>query len=96
MKNRVQKWGNSLAVRLPKSFAAELGWSENTPVALSLDDDGLVIRTDKERAWDLEALLDAVTEDNIHPVLEAGTAAGSAGRAGMEHGKGSADGRRGR
>ena len=26
MKTRVQKWGNSLALRIPKSFAAEAGW----------------------------------------------------------------------
>jgi antitoxin MazE len=77
MKNRVQNWGNSLAVRVPKSFAAELGWSENTPVAISLDKEALVIKTDKERAWDLEALLAAVTEDNIHPAWEAGPAAGA-------------------
>lgn len=73
MKNRVQKWGNSLAVRVPKSFAAELGWRETTPVALSLDDDALVIKTDRERAWDLEALLAAVTGENIHPAWEAGS-----------------------
>ena len=26
MKTQVQKWGNSLAVRIPKAFAADLGW----------------------------------------------------------------------
>ncbi len=70
MKNRVQKWGNSLAVRLPKSFAAELGWSENTPVSISLDNDALVIRTDRERAWDLETLLQGVTEENLPPIAD--------------------------
>lgn len=93
MKNRVQKWGNSLAVRVPRSFAAELGWRENTPVALSLDDDALVIKTDKERAWDLEALLAAVTDDNIHQTWEAGPAAAGA-RAGRDKGSGSDPGRR--
>jgi antitoxin MazE len=81
MKNRIQKWGNSLALRVPKSFAGELGWGENTPVTLSLEDDALVIKTDKARAWDLEALLAAVTEDNVHPAWEAGPAAGPAARA---------------
>lgn len=94
MKNRVQKWGNSLAVRVPKSFAAELGWRETTPVALSLDDDALVIKTDKERAWDLEALLAAVTDDNIHPAWGTGPAAGPAARADGENEMSSGDGRR--
>jgi antitoxin MazE len=66
MKNRIQKWGNSLAVRVPKPIAAELGWGENTPVALSLDQDALIVKTDRERAWDLETLLSGVTGDNIH------------------------------
>jgi antitoxin MazE len=82
MKHRLQKWGNSLAIRVPKPFAEELGWSDKTPVAISLESDSLVIRTDRERAWDLKALLDGVTGENIHAAWEAdswvGEAAGSA------------------
>ena len=36
MKMWMQKWGNSLAIRIPKAFAAELGLEENSPVELSL------------------------------------------------------------
>ena len=36
MKTRVQKWGNSLAVRIPKSFAAEVGLHEDAAVELSV------------------------------------------------------------
>ena len=36
MKTRVQKWGNSLALRIPKSFAAEAGLRANGTVELSL------------------------------------------------------------
>jgi antitoxin MazE len=70
MKTRVQKWGNSLAVRIPKSFAEELGWGENAPVEMSLDEGALVIKSDSERTWDLETLLAGVTEENIHPAWE--------------------------
>lgn len=87
MKNRVQKWGNSLAVRVPKSFAAELGWRENTPVAMSLDEEALVIRTDRDRAWDLDALMSGVTDDNLPPAREAEAAA-----APEEAGRGNAEG----
>jgi len=71
MKTSVQKWGNSLAVRIPKSFAAALGWGENTPVAMALDGGALVVKTDKERAWDMDALLAGVTDENIHPAISA-------------------------
>ena len=71
MKTRIQKWGNSLAVRIPKSFAEELGWGEKSPVAMSPDDGALVIRTDKERTWDLDTLMSGVTGENVHPAWEA-------------------------
>lgn len=70
MKTRVQKWGNSLAVRIPKSFAEELDWEESAPVEMTLDEGALVVRSDRERPWDLAALLDKVTDDNIHPAWE--------------------------
>jgi antitoxin MazE len=82
MKNRIQKWGNSLGVRIPKSFAESLGWAGNTPVRMSLEDGALVIKTDTARVWDLETLLAAVTDENIH--------------AGREDDPGSREGRRGR
>jgi antitoxin MazE len=70
MKTRVQKWGNSLAVRIPKSFAEELDWEEGAPVEMALDESALVVRSDRERSWDLAALLDKVTDDNLHPAWE--------------------------
>ena len=71
MKTRVQKWGNSLAVRIPKSFAEELDWEEAAPVEMTVDGGALVVRTDTERTWDLAALLDKVTDDNVPPAWEA-------------------------
>jgi antitoxin MazE len=70
MKTRVQKWGNSLAVRLPKSFAEDLGFAENSPAEMSLEDGALVIKPDRDRIWDLDALLAGVTDDNLHPAWE--------------------------
>lgn len=72
MKTRIQKWGNSLAVRIPKSFAEELDWEESAPVEMTLDEGALVVRSDRERSWDLAVLLDKVTDDNIHPAWETG------------------------
>jgi len=71
MNSHVQKWGNSLAVRIPKSFADDLGLGNNSPVEMSLEEGALVIKPDRDRAWDLDSLLAAVTDDNIHPAWEA-------------------------
>ncbi|MCX6569402.1 MAG: AbrB/MazE/SpoVT family DNA-binding domain-containing protein [Candidatus Aminicenantes bacterium] len=70
MKTHVQKWGNSLAVRIPKSFAEGMGIGTNAPVVISLEEGALVIKPDRDRTWDLDALLAKVTGENIHPEWE--------------------------
>jgi antitoxin MazE len=70
MKYRVQKWGNSLAVRIPKLFARDLGLAINTPVLMGLEEGTLVVRPDKEQIWDLDALLAKVTAENLHSEWE--------------------------
>jgi antitoxin MazE len=70
MKTRVQKWGNSLAARIPKSFAEDLGLRDGSPVEMTLEDGAVAIRPDREKAWELEALLAEVTDDNVHPAWE--------------------------
>jgi len=96
MKSRVQKWGNSLAVRIPKSFAENLGWGENAPVEIAPEADGLVIKTAKERAWDLEALLAAVTYESVRPAWEAASAAAFVRDEGRQNGADPGEAKRGR
>lgn len=67
MKTHVQKWGNSLAVRIPKSFAKSLRLGTESPVEMSLEEGALVIKPDRDKAWDLDSLLAAVTGENAHP-----------------------------
>jgi antitoxin MazE len=76
MKTHVQKWGNSLAVRIPKSFADEMGIGNNAPVEMSLEEGALVLKPDRERRWDLDALLAEVTDENIHSEWETEEPAG--------------------
>jgi antitoxin MazE len=76
MKTRVQKWGNSLALRIPKSFAAETGLSEDTPVELSCVEGRLVIKPLAPRPPTLEELLQGVTDDNIPGEWDTGAAVG--------------------
>jgi len=65
MKTRVQKWGNSLALRIPKPFATEIGLERNSTVEMSLVDGRLVIMPVVDPSWTLERLLAQVTEDNL-------------------------------
>ena len=76
MKTRVQKWGNSLALRIPKSFAAEAQLREDTPVELSLIKGKLVVQPLAEEPLTLDDLLRSVTDQNLHGEWDTGPAAG--------------------
>jgi antitoxin MazE len=77
MKTQVQKWGNSLALRIPKAFAANLGLGQNSPVELSLEDGNLVVRPSSIQRYELSDLLTRVTEANLHSEQDYGDAVGS-------------------
>ena len=76
MRTRVQKWGNSLALRIPKLLATEAGLEQNSSVELSLVDGKLVIAPLVEPAFTLEHLLAQVTEHNLHREVDTGPAMG--------------------
>ena len=72
----VQKWGNSLAVRIPKVYAGETQIQEGSSVDLSLLEGTLVITPVDKKAFTLEQLLKDVTPENRHPSMDSGTAVG--------------------
>jgi antitoxin MazE len=76
MKAKVQLWGNSLAVRIPKSFAEEVGLEAGSPVDLSLVDGGLLVAPARDESLSLDDLLDGVTKVNIHAEVDAGPSQG--------------------
>jgi len=76
METRVQRWGNSLAVRIPKPLADEIGLKDNSPVQLSLHDRQLVVVPVLKPAFSLEALLTQVTDFNRHSEISTGPAVG--------------------
>ena len=76
MRTRVQKWGNSLAVRIPKAYAAEIGLAEDLPVELSVVEGRLVVQPQPEESLRLEDLLRGITDENLHGPWETGPAVG--------------------
>ena len=77
MKTRVQKWGNSLALRIPKSFADEMGLQKETSVEVSLVDGKIVVTRLTKPELILEQLLLKVTKDNLHHEIDTGSAVGN-------------------
>lgn len=76
MRTRVQKWGNSLALRIPKSFATEVGLGNNTSVEISLEERKLVITPVLEPQVTLKQFLARVTQDNVHHEIDTGHSVG--------------------
>lgn len=77
MRTRVQKWGNSLALRIPKSFATEVGLERETSVEVSLADGKLVITPIVRPKPTLRQLLAKVTSENLHHEVDTGSATGN-------------------
>jgi antitoxin MazE len=76
MKTRVQKWGNSLALRIPKSFAAEVGIDTDTTVDMRLEGGKLVVMPLTPPGPTLDELLAEVNPENIHAEVDTGPAVG--------------------
>ena len=77
MKTRIQKWGNSLALRIPKSFAQEIHLEQGTLVDVSLQEGTLRVTPLMHSPITLESLLQQVTPQNLHHEVDTGPAVGA-------------------
>jgi len=73
---RIQKWGNSLGLRIPKLLAEEIGLREQAEVELTLVKGTLVMRPMRKEPVTLADLLSGVTEENIHGEVPTGPPVG--------------------
>ena len=73
---RIQKWGNSLAVRIPKPLALDIGLAQNSLISVSVVEGKLILEPIKPSP-SLDELLAGITQDNLHQEIETGTAVGN-------------------
>ncbi len=66
MRTRVQKWGNSLALRIPRSFASETRLENGSEVDLATKEGRLIVTPVTAAEYDLDELLASVTPRNLH------------------------------
>lgn len=76
MKTTLQKWGNSLAVRIPRPFAEEIHLEENTTLDLKIRSGKLVI-VPSGPAITLESLVEQITDENRHDEIGTGPHVGN-------------------
>lgn len=77
MKLKIQKWGNSLALRIPKALAIEANVESGSTVDLSLSNGELKIKPIGDREYTLEKLLSEITTENIHDEVSTGIPQGN-------------------
>jgi antitoxin MazE len=76
MQTTVQKWGNSLAVRIPKPFVEETHITSGSQIDLTVDNGRIVIVPQVEPKYSLAELLQGVTARNKHSETDTGPAVG--------------------
>jgi len=64
MKTKVQKWGNSLGVRLPKAIADQKSLTAGVSVIVSIQNDRIVVEPVWEGKISLEADYKAMAKDD--------------------------------
>lgn len=76
MRSKVQRWGNSLAVRIPKTFAEEVGLADDSPIEIRLVKGGLLLEPSAEYRYELEELVAGIDDANAHREADYGEAVG--------------------
>jgi antitoxin MazE len=77
MLTKVQKWGNSLALRIPKAFARDAQLEHDSLVEISLVEGQIIVKPVQAPRWTLDQLLAGITKKNIHHEVDAGSAVGN-------------------
>ncbi len=71
----IKKWGNSLALRIPKDIAKTLHIDNNSVLELNIRDGALVLEPQNETL--LESLVSRIDSDNLHAEVDTGKAVGN-------------------
>lgn len=76
MQTQIKKWGNSLALRIPKLFALDANLKLNKLVDISIDKGSIIITPIDEKEYSLKKLLEGVTKNNLHEEFDTGAQVG--------------------
>lgn len=76
MLTKVQRWGNSLGLRIPRSFAADARVGPGSLVDISLVRGGLMVRAVHPKRYRLDDLLKGVSRRNLHTEVSSGPPVG--------------------
>jgi len=72
----VQKWGNSLAVRIPAALAGQIGVCDGSQVDILVREGELVVRPKRPESLNLEELLKNCKPSQLHGEIDFGNDVG--------------------
>jgi antitoxin MazE len=75
MKATIHKWGNSLAVRIPKNITKDTGVSEGSNIDIIVEN-GNIVLSPRKKEYSLKELLKKITVENIHSEISTGDQTG--------------------
>lgn len=76
MTTKIQQWGNSLALRLPKDITKKLRLHKGSPVIVAQDTNKILIKPLNKTKTSLKELVSKITPDNIHSEIDWGKSVG--------------------
>lgn len=77
MRTQFDRWGNSVAVRIPSAFAREIGAEKGTAAEITVENGALVIRpVNHQPVYRLEDLVLGISEENRYEEIDTGPAVG--------------------
>ena len=76
MQTKIKKWGNSLAVRIPKLLAFDVNLKQNEWIDISIGKNSIVITPIGEKEYSLEKFLKGVSKNNLHGEFDTGAPVG--------------------
>ncbi|MEK6553445.1 MAG: AbrB/MazE/SpoVT family DNA-binding domain-containing protein [Bacteroidota bacterium] len=77
MRIKIQKWGNSLALRIPKAFASQSRIRQDEYVNLTLDNNKIIVEPVEEKKYSLEKLISGINKSNLHREIDFGKKVGA-------------------
>ena len=77
METKIQKWGNSLGVRLPKAIAEDQALQAGSFVTITQIDKKIIVERVRHKVTDIKDLVSQITTKNLHAEAEWGKSAGN-------------------
>jgi len=74
MQTVVQKWGNSLGIRIPSLYVKEFNLKNGSSVEITEEDGKIVIVPPRK---ELNEMLSRITKENMHLPIETGSSVGN-------------------